>query len=169
MNVMRAMGVALREGFRGGDRMVNIRVNPNGTVTHGSARYSYGILRGISPNGEAFQELHPRTISLKREAGSRYATQPLRLRPVGDDMALINSTVVRVYANRDGVALEFKDGEMNERSKFHEKGGRVESPVFESKGKAVMVHVPARPHRKIQRQAIETILRILTAWNKKAR
>lgn len=170
MNIMRAIGVELREGFRGGNRATGIRVNSNGTVTHGSAKYPYGIMRGKSPDGSPYEPLNERTIEIKRKEGSRYATQPLRFRPIGDDMALVNATRIRIYSNRDGVELKFVDGEMNRRSNFHEEGGIIISPTFVKKGGGgIKVTVPARPHRGIQSQVEETIARILKAWNERSR
>jgi hypothetical protein len=167
INVMRFIGSQMVEGFKGGERATAMRVNPNGTFTHSTARYVFGILRGISPNGAPYKDLSKHTVAVKKRQGSLYADQPLRFRNYGNPMALVNSLTYRIYANKNGVELVFKDQEMNERSMFHEEGRKsTPSPLF-TKGnseKPVMVKVPARPHRDIQPQVADVVRRILLAW-----
>jgi hypothetical protein len=164
---MRFIGQQMVEGFKGGERATAMRVNPNGTFTHSSARYAFGILRGISPNGTPYKDLSKHTVAIKRRQGSLYADQPLRFRNYGNPMALVNSLTYRIYANKDGVELVFKSQEMNERSMMQEEGRKqMPSPLF-TKGnseKPVMVQLPARPHRDMQAQVADVVRRTLKAW-----
>jgi hypothetical protein len=167
MNAMRFIGSQMVEGFKGGERATALKVNPNGTFTHSSARYAFGILRGISPNGAPYKDLSKHTVAIKKRQGSGYAEQPLRFRNYGNPMALVNSLTYRIYANRNGVELVFKTQEMNERSILQEEGRkRMASPTF-TKGNSespVMVELPARPHREMQPQVVDVVRRILLAW-----
>lgn len=178
--LLRAIGTEIVHGFQGAARLTSAHVDKKSRLTvRKTGIYPYGILRKRSPTGAAYTELAKSTIALKKRLGSGWAEHPLRERPLANTGALINQLRIRVYANRDGVDVRFRDAEMNKRSLMHEEGrlrhASVPNPADpdiwlekkkggEGTGKPQYSPLPARPHRGVQPAVGESIRKLLRAW-----
>lgn len=175
-NVMHFIGKMIVEGFQGGEYPTTISVDKRGFVRGaGSRDFPYGILRQKSPTGKAYKALAGMTIAYKQKEGVRDPDAALRFRPMSNPDALINQLQIRVYADKDGVEVKFKDPTMNELSKLHEEGRRVYKGHLEIPGSSekftrghtdvpTITKIPSRPHRAIQPRVIEVVNRVLTKW-----
>lgn len=172
-HVMNLIGRQIISGYQGYKMLTSIKFHPNGlpSMKNYGRLYPYGIFRGKTPRGGHYKELTPQTIDWKRRKGSLYATQPLRLRPLGDPNALVNNLVVTVYSNNQNMSVSFRNAETDRISRLHETGAkRYHDPesgfTKGNKPNAAprYVRIPARPHRKVQRAVGPVVRRILQAW-----
>jgi hypothetical protein len=167
--VMELIGEEIIAGFKGGQRLGAIKFGPRGGVTskgHGS-RYPYGIWQQKSPNGKPYEPLKESTIAVKKRDNRPSGLPPSRTPNTAlvDMGALVDGLYYRVYSNNDGVAVEFKNSDLTALSLKHERGFTGYSTDFTKKdGGGILVTVPPRPHRQIQREVKIKIRNILEAW-----
>lgn len=172
-HVMNLVGRQIIRGYQGDKMLTSIKFHPNGlpaSQVYGR-RYPYGIFQGKTPTGARYKALTKQTIEWKRREGSRYATQPLRMRALGDPDALVNNLEVYVHSGNQSLTVQFRNAETERISKLHEKGAlKYHDPnsgfTKGSKADAAprYVQIPARPHRRVQSAVGPVVRRIMQAW-----
>ena len=174
-HVMALIGRQIINAYQGYQMLTRVKFYPNGLIQSSNygRYYPRGIFRGVEPGGKTYTPLAKSTIAWKRRQGSRYAEQPLRMRPLGDPNALVNNLTYYVTSNNQGVNIGFRNAETNRISVLHENGvpgKRYHDPTSgftkgNKPGAAPMfVEIPRRRHRGVQPAVGPVIRRIMRAW-----